>query len=120
MSEPDYPVAMQMFELLRTLQSRGGLWRTDDPAERVRLAFDPEAAWMARERRWPGFVGWTQTAGRHILELRIPITPEVISWATAWGPGLEVLGPDSLRRDVAARHVAALAQYAELSDTAGG
>jgi len=93
-----------------------GLWQTDDPLRLVQLAFTQEAAWVARERRWPGFVSWTQAGDRDVLELRIPVTVEVISWATAWGPGLEVLAPQSLRQAVAGRHAAALAQYQQPSD----
>ena len=88
-----------------------GLWQTEAPPERVRLAFRPDAAEVARERRWPGFVSWAQMGDRHVLELQISVTPEVVAWATAWGPGLEVLTPRSLRRAVRDRHAAALAQY---------
>lgn len=93
-----------------------GLWQTDGPPERVRLAFEPSAAWWARERSWPGFVGWSVNGQRHILELDVPVTPEVIAWATAWGPGLEVLAPVRMREAVADRHAAALARYRPATD----
>lgn len=78
-----------------------GLWQDDGAPERVRVAFTETAARSARERLWPGQVGWTEAAdGRSILELRVPVTPEVLTWALTWGADAEVLGPPGLRSGV--------------------
>ena len=88
-----------------------GIWQTTDAPQTVRLSFTPEAANHARERRWPGGQRWTVESDCEVLELTVPITPEVVSWVAAWGPEIEVLAPASLRDSVIERHRAALARY---------
>ena len=89
-----------------------GLWQTGEAAETVVLAFSPEVADLARERTWPGLRDWTEPEdGRPVLTLDVPVTPEVVSWVLNWGPGIEVLAPESLRAAVAGQLAAALARY---------
>ncbi len=89
-----------------------GLWQDDAEPERVRIAFTAAVAPSAKERRWPGQLGWSDAQdGRSILELTIPITPEVLTWVLTWGDQAEVLEPDSLRERVVATLGSALSQY---------
>lgn len=90
-----------------------GLWQSADPPEPIRLAFTTGAAARAHERRWPGFVSWSREGAREVLELNVAITREVISWATSWGPDMEVLSPASLREAVAALIAATARLYAD-------
>ena len=100
------------FEPSRFFGSRLGLWQNGEAPQTVRLAFGALAGSVARERQWPGCVGWTEASdGRLILELCIPVTPEVLSWIGAWGPDLEVLEPPSLRAAVVERSRATIAAY---------
>ena len=78
-----------------------GLWQDGGEPERVRLAFTETAGRSARERLWPGQVGWTDSEdGRSVLELEIPVTPEVLTWVLTWGADAEVLAPPGLRDGV--------------------
>ncbi len=78
-----------------------GLWHEGGEPERVRIAFSERAALTARERQWPGQAGWSEDGdGRSVLELRIPVTPEVLTWVLTWGAEAEVLGPEGLRERV--------------------
>jgi predicted DNA-binding transcriptional regulator YafY len=78
-----------------------GLWQQGGEPELVRIAFSERAALTAKERVWPGQVGWTeQEDGHWVLELEIPVTPEVMTWVLTWGPEAEVLGPEGLREGV--------------------
>ena len=96
-----------------------GLWQDGGEPERVRIAFTRRAARNVRERRWPGQVGWSDREdGRSVLELRIPVTPEVRTWVLTWGAEAEVLGPPGLRDDV--REVLEQAAGRYRDDTAGG
>jgi len=91
-----------------------GLWQDGGEPERVRIAFAGTAGRSARERRWPGQVGWTDAAdGRSVLELNIPVTPEVLTWVLTWGADAEVLGPASLRAGVQEVLERAAARYHE-------
>jgi predicted DNA-binding transcriptional regulator YafY len=75
-----------------------GLWHEGGEAELVRIAFRERAALTAKERMWPGQRGWAeQEDGRWVLELEVPVTPEVMTWVITWGSEAEVLGPASLR-----------------------
>ena len=89
-----------------------GLWQDGGEPERVRLAFTEAAARSARERRWPGQVGWTESEdGRSVLELEIPVTPEVLTWVLTWGADAEVLEPPALRDAVRKVLERAMARY---------
>lgn len=89
-----------------------GLWQADEEPETIRIAFDADVAPAAKERQWPGNNGWTEIDnGRSVLELSIPITPEVLTWIITWAESAEVLAPDSLRTEIRDRLRAAAAQY---------
>jgi hypothetical protein len=52
-------------------------------------------------------VGWTEAAdGRSILELRVPVTPEVLTWPLTSGADAEVPGLRSGVRGVLERAAA--------------
>jgi predicted DNA-binding transcriptional regulator YafY len=94
-----------------------GLWHEGGAAERVRIAFSVGAASAARERVWPGQVGWSQADdGREVLELEIPVTPEVQTWVLTWGAEAEVLEPVGFREGVAAVLRGAAGRYPAGSD----
>lgn len=91
-----------------------GLWQDGGEPERVQIAFTERAASAARERLWPGQVGWSAgEAGRQVLELEIPVTPEVLTWVLTWGAEAEVLGPPGLRERVGKMLRGAAARYGE-------
>jgi proteasome accessory factor B len=93
---------------------RLGIWQANQRPIEVQLAFAKGAARKAEERRWPGFRGWrTLDDGRRVLYLRIPITPEVITWIRTWGPEAEVLAPEDLRQDIANELQRAAALYSQ-------
>jgi predicted DNA-binding transcriptional regulator YafY len=80
---------------------RLGIWQTTQRPVDVQIAFAKTAARSAEERRWPGFRGWRDLDdGRRVLYLRIPITPEVVTWVRTWGSEAEVIAPDDLRQAV--------------------
>jgi len=89
-----------------------GLWQTDKRAQRIQIAFDDDVVEAVKERQWPGIQGWSDVPdGRKALELKIPVTPEVVTWIIAWGPTAEVIAPKTLRRRVKSALKQALAQY---------
>ena len=89
-----------------------GLWQDGGAPEPLRIAFSRRASLAAQERRWPGQVGWTAAEdGRSVLELEIPITPEVRTWILTWGSEAEVLGPPALRQELREVLQSALARY---------
>lgn len=80
--------------------------------DEARLRFSPERArWVAQERWHPDQQGGWLADGSY--ELRIPYgnTPELLMDILKYGPDVEVLAPDSLRRLVAERLAAAAALY---------
>ncbi|GEM_PF-1855058 len=89
-----------------------GIFEGYGPVEQLRLAFEPTAAVVARERRWPGLVGWSELDdGRAVMEVALPVTPEVVSWVVSWGAAVEVLGCASLREAVVEVLTGAIARY---------
>ncbi|MDX9723917.1 MAG: WYL domain-containing protein [Myxococcota bacterium] len=74
-----------------------GIWRSKDEPLMIRVAFEPDAAATARERRWPGMQSWEQVSERWVLRMQHAITPELIHWLRSWGPSVEVLAPPELR-----------------------
>ena len=90
-----------------------GLWRTDAPADRVRLRFAPDAVLAITERRWTGFAGLERhDDGSATLALDLPTTPELRTWLLGWGPSVEVLEPRSLRASIQEDLARAAALYA--------
>jgi predicted DNA-binding transcriptional regulator YafY len=95
-----------------------GLWHEGGEAELVRVAFSERAALTAKERMWPGQLGWSELEdGRWVLELEVPVTPEVMTWVLTWGAEAEVLGPDQLRSWVVEVLEGAIQSYQMTSDS---
>jgi len=89
-----------------------GIWRPESPPVRVRIAFEAHTAATVRNRQWRGFRSLeTGPDGRLILELEVPITPELKSWVLHWGATVEVLEPTELRDGVREQLGRALARY---------
>ena len=89
-----------------------GLWRTDDPPQRVRLRFAASVVDAIAERRWTGFAGLERSPnGSAILSLDLPTTPELKTWLLGWGASVQVLAPDGLRASIREELDAAAALY---------
>lgn len=89
-----------------------GLWHDGGEAELVRIAFSERAAVTAKERVWPGLRGWTEANdGSWVLELAVPVTPEVMTWVMTWGAEARVLEPEGLRDWVIRELEGALKRY---------
>ncbi len=100
------------FDPAKHFEGRLGLWQPIDDPEQVELAFTPEAAEVLAPRQWPGASAWRDADdGRRVLELMLPITPELMSWIVSWGPQVEVLTPTHLRDRVIDELRLALGQY---------
>jgi predicted DNA-binding transcriptional regulator YafY len=82
-------------------------------ADRVVLRFTPEARQWVDESPWPAHARRTDLPGGGI-EVRLDVAGEVEMrpWLMRWGPNVEVLEPESLRRHIAESHAAAAALYA--------
>jgi predicted DNA-binding transcriptional regulator YafY len=95
-----------------------GAWDiiADQPATEIVLHFAPAVAARVREASWHPSQAIRQLPDGS-LEWRATVsgTIEIRLWILAWGDGVEVLAPASLRDDVAATHARAAARY-----TAGG
>ncbi len=90
-----------------------GLWQDGSEPERVRIAFSARAALTARERLWPGDASWSDDEdGRSVLQMTVPVTPEVRTWVLTWGAEAEVLEPAGLREEVRDVLERALLRYA--------
>lgn len=103
----------QDFDPSRRFADRLGLWEPKGRPVAVEIAFTPAAAEIAAKRVWPGFKGWrtSRDGRRRILELKIPLSPEVKTWVLGWGTQAEVLKPKKLRDMVADELRGTLAQY---------
>lgn len=106
------------FDPERELSQAFGVWRSEDEAVPIQLAFESDTARAAAERRWPGSGGWSQLAdGRRVLHLKLPVTPELIVWILSWRESVEVLEPQSLRQEVVASIQRMLARYGVSADS---
>lgn len=102
---PDYDPSLEFGRNL-------GVWRTDAPEQLVRIAFEPSAEAAITSRRWPGFSSLSRAEdGRLLLELEVPITPEIKSWVLGWGSVAEVLQPPVLRELIAQETSGAASRY---------
>ena len=73
-----------------------GIWDDGRP-EYVHLRFTEGAARYVRERSWPNQISCEETGPDEVeLEMKIPITPEVVTWLAGWGRMVEVLEPEDL------------------------
>jgi len=77
----------------------------------VRLRFDAFAGQLIRERVWHPSQKIQETAGGGLeLTLRLSSLHEIESWVLSWGEHVRVLGPARLKKRLAVRLAAALAQ----------
>jgi predicted DNA-binding transcriptional regulator YafY len=77
------------------------------------LRFSPERArYVAAEEWHPKQRARWEKDGRYVLEVPFSSEKELVMDILKHGAGVEVLAPESLRRDVRARAVAMLAIYA--------
>lgn len=91
---------------------RLGLWEPAGEPVSIEVAFQTAAGEAAALRSWPGFQRWRRAQdGRDVLELKLPVSPEVVTWIASWGSQAEVLKPKSLRDRVVEELKGALAQY---------
>ncbi|MCC6658915.1 MAG: WYL domain-containing protein [Rhodocyclaceae bacterium] len=80
--------------------------------QRARLRFTPERArWVAQEQWHPKQKARFDQDGSYLLELPYSDSRELVMDILRQGPGVEVLAPPALRREVAAQLQAALERY---------
>jgi len=92
---------------------RLGIWEPTDEPAKIELSFTEGAAAVLAPRIWPGKSSWRDAGdGRRVLELELPVTPELVSWIVSWGSQVEVLGPSELREEVIAELTLSLQLYA--------
>lgn len=83
------------------------------PPELVRVAFSPSIRTMIRERTWhPSQSLRRMSDGWLELSMHVAVNVELVSWVLSFGQDARVLGPDSLRDQVAAHARAMAATYA--------
>ena len=84
-----------------------------DPVSPVRLRFEPNWALHVKEHVWHASQRVTELAdGRVELAMEVGVGHELRNWILSFGAGVEVLEPESLRRDVRAELLAAAQRYA--------
>ncbi len=84
----------------------------EGPAQRVRIRFRPDVAYMFKERKWhPTQRVKANKNGSVVVTMDVGGLEEVASWVLSWGPQATVLEPPSLRRLVANEMRAALRPY---------
>jgi len=82
-----------------------------DPIEVV-LRFAPKVASRVREARWhPGERVVEEADGSLTWRATVAGPIEIRLWILSWGDDVEVVGPETLREDVAATHARAAARY---------
>jgi proteasome accessory factor B len=85
----------------------------DQEPVQVRLRFSPAVADRVLETRWhPEQRTERQADGSLLWSTTVSGTIEIRLWILSWGDDVEVLGPESLRADVAATLARASARYA--------
>ncbi len=100
------------FDIDTVLGASWAIWQGAG-GDRVVLRFTPEARQWVDESPWPAHAKRTDLPGGGI-EVRLDVAGEVEMrpWLMQWGPNVEVLEPESLRRHIAESHAAAAALYA--------
>ena len=85
-------------------KKRFGVFNTQEKAVRIILEFDPMLREQIIHRRWhPSQVITEDKTGRVRLELSLPANEEICSWIFSWQQYVEVIGPVSLRKEIAKR-----------------
>ena len=91
-----------------------------EPAVRVRIRFEASSRTYVEERTWhPSQELLRLPDGRLELAMRVGGGSELRSWILSFGPGAEVLEPESLRAEVARDLGDALARYPTPSRRSG-
>lgn len=81
------------------LKSSLGVWRGS--AEPVLLKFEKGIASWVQEKRWHASQRLRHLPGGRLeMHLEVALTPELKRWVLSFGSDVEVLGPESLRRQI--------------------
>lgn len=69
----------------------------------ITLRFAPKAVPYVSHRRWPGQLAAVQEGDHYLLTVSAPLghqslPVEVLAWIRGWGPRVEVVGPDWVRK----------------------
>lgn len=85
------------------------------PPSDIRVAFAPELVAYIRERTWhPTQTFDTLPDGRLVLQLRVAVTIELVTWVLSFGGAAQALGPSSLVEWVTREVRAAAAMYTDV------
>lgn len=100
------------FEAESHLAASFGVYQRDGAATTVTVRFAPEAARYIQESRWHACERLTpQPDGGVEAEFRLSSTEELKRWVLGFGAKAVVLGPESLRREIAEELAALAAAY---------
>lgn len=84
----------------------------DEPAQRVRIQFTPNVAYLVKERRWhPSQKNEVQKDGSVIATFTAGGMDELASWVLSWGQEARVLEPQALVEAVKAHLTRAIGHY---------
>jgi predicted DNA-binding transcriptional regulator YafY len=91
----------QDFDPRSLLANAWGIWYTEAPPVEVALRFHPRVAGRLKETQWH----WSeqiepQLDGGLIWRVQIAEPREMVPWIRSWGPDVQVLSPDELRRRI--------------------
>lgn len=81
------------------------------PPERVEIEFQPAVAGYVRSREWHPSQRIDETAGGMRMTLNVCLDRALESWILSFGPFARVVGPDTLRQDIAKQLEDARAMY---------
>ncbi len=99
-------------ELLERIARSWGVWFSDQEPVDVQLHFSSSVARRVRETRWHPSQRMATTADGGVdITFTVTSTVELVPWILGWGAACEVLGPDDLRRSIAAECRRAAALY---------
>jgi len=91
----DYNLAAPEFNIETFRQNRFGVFGGD--IQTVKLFIKHEYAIYFRNRSWhPSQKTTKNTDGSLLLEMEIPLSPELITWILGWHEGIKVVSPKSL------------------------
>ncbi|MBZ0304756.1 MAG: WYL domain-containing protein [Anaerolineae bacterium] len=95
------------------LRHAWGIWFGEQPIT-IELLFSPEVAGRVQETmRHPSERYALQPDGSLYWTVEVAAYRELLPWIQGWGAKVKVLGPEALRREVAAEMRAAAARYEE-------
>lgn len=80
----------------------------------VKLRIEKDFSHYFENRFWHSTQNFDTAAdGSLLLYMKVPLSPEFISWIMSWGEAIKVVKPDELIEQVIAKHTAALSNYKE-------